>query len=74
MPHTYILRYVALFFNTFLTLDSHEKFLKELFDCWYPDARKGKLRYIRYFIGLMNIIAGNHPGSCEMNGVSAVST
>ena len=23
MPHTYILRYVALFFNTLLTLDSH---------------------------------------------------
>ena len=23
LPHTYILRYVALFFNTFLTLDSH---------------------------------------------------
>lgn len=52
-----------------LNEELYEKFLKELFDCWYPDARKGKLRYIRYFIGLMNIIAGNHPGSCEMNGV-----
>lgn len=52
-----------------LNEELYEKFLKELFDCWYPDARKGKLRYIRYFIRLMNIIAGNHPGSCEMNGV-----
>lgn len=45
------------------------KFLKDLFDCWYPEARQGKLRYVRYFIGLMNIIAGNPPGVCEMNGV-----
>ena len=45
------------------------KFLKDLFDCWYADARQGKLRYIRYFIGLMNLIAGNPPGVCEMNGV-----
>ena len=27
MPHTYILRYVALFFNTLLTLDSHLNYI-----------------------------------------------
>ena len=45
------------------------RFLKELFDCWYAEARQGKLRYVRYFIGLMNLIAGNPPGVCEMNGI-----
>lgn len=45
------------------------QFLKDLFDCWYEDARQGHLRYVRYFIGLMNLIAGNPPGVCEMNGV-----
>lgn len=45
------------------------KFLKDLFDCWYPEAKQGKLRYVRYFVGLMNLLAGNPPGVCEMNGV-----
>ena len=45
------------------------KFLKDLFDCWYLEAKQGKLRYVRYFIGLMNLLAGNPPGVCEMNGV-----
>ena len=45
------------------------KFLKDLFDCWYPEAKQGKLRYVRYFIGLMNLLAGNPPGVCEMNGI-----
>lgn len=44
------------------------RFLKDLFDCWYEEARRGHLRYVRYFIGLMNLIAGNPPGVCEMNG------
>ena len=52
-----------------LNEELYEKFLKDLFDCWYPEARQGKLRYVRYFIGLMNLIAGNPPGVCEMNGV-----
>lgn len=52
-----------------LNEELYEKFLKELFDCWYPEARQGKLRYVRYFIGLMNLLAGNPPGVCEMNGV-----
>ena len=47
----------------------YAQFLKDLFDCWYAEARQGKLRYVRYFIGLMNLIAGNPPGVCEMNGV-----
>lgn len=49
--------------------ESYQKFLTELFDCWYAEARQGKLRYVRYFIGLMNLVAGNPPGVCEMNGV-----
>lgn len=52
-----------------LTEELYLQFLKELFDCWYEEARQGSLRYVRYFIGLMNLIAGNPPGVCEMNGV-----
>ena len=49
--------------------ESYLQFLKNLFDCWYPEAKQGHLRYVRYFIGLMNLLAGNPPGVCEMNGV-----
>lgn len=45
------------------------KFLKDLFDCWYLEVQQGKIRYVRYFIGLMNLLSGNPPGACEMNGV-----
>lgn len=46
----------------------YARFLEELFEPWYAEARRGRLRYVRYFIGLMNLIAGNPPGVCEMNG------
>ena len=49
--------------------ESYLSFLKSLFDCWYPEAKQGHLRYVRYFIGLMNLLSGNPPGVCEMNGV-----
>ena len=39
--------------------ESYLQFLKNLFDCWYPEAKQGHLRYVRYFIGLMNLLAGN---------------
>ena len=44
-------------------------FLKDLFDCWYEEAKTGHLRYVRYFIGLMNLLCRRAPGACEMNGV-----
>lgn len=44
-------------------------FLKDLFDCWYEEAKSGHLRYVRFFIGLMNLLCRRAPGACEMNGV-----
>lgn len=44
-------------------------FLKDLFDCWYKEAKSGHLRYVRYFIGLMNLLCRRPPGACEMNGI-----
>lgn len=35
----------------------YARFLEELFEPWYAEARRGRLRYVRYFIGLMNLIA-----------------
>lgn len=52
-----------------LTTQDYAAFLKDLFDCWYEEARQGRLRFVRYFIGLMNLLTGNPPGACEMNGV-----
>lgn len=52
-----------------LTSEDYATFLKELFDCWYAEARQGRMRYVRYFIGLMNMVGGYPPGVCEMYGV-----
>ena len=52
-----------------LTPSDYSTFLKDLFDCWYEEAKTGHLRYVRYFIGLMNLLCRRAPGACEMNGV-----
>ena len=52
-----------------LTSKDYTLFLKDLFDCWYEEAKTGHLRYIRFFIGLMNLLCRQAPGACEMNGV-----
>lgn len=52
-----------------LSSEDYATFLKELFDCWYEEAKSGHLRYVRYFIGLMNLLCRRAPGACEMNGV-----
>lgn len=52
-----------------LNEELYGRFLKALFDCWYEEARGGHLRYVRYFVGLMNLMTGNPSGACEMNGV-----
>lgn len=51
-----------------LTPKDYASFLKSLFDCWYAEATTGHLRYVRYFIGLMNLLCRRAPGACEMNG------
>ncbi len=52
-----------------LSVPDYAKFLKTLFDCWYEEALHGHLRYVRYFIGLMNLLCRQAPGVCEMNGI-----
>lgn len=52
-----------------LTPDGYEKFLKDLFDCWYQDVLKGRPRYNRYFENLLMIISGQPPEACGMNGI-----
>lgn len=52
-----------------LSSNDYAVFLKDLFECWYQEAKSGHLRYIRFFIGLMNLLCRRPPGACEMNGV-----
>ena len=56
-------------FNYSLSSKDYSLFLKDLFDCWYEEAKSGHLRYVRYFIGLMNLLCQQPPGVCEMNGI-----
>lgn len=52
-----------------LTPEMFERYLKNLFDCWYEDAAKNQKRYHRYFENLMMMIAGQRPEACGMSGV-----
>lgn len=45
-----------------------EKFLKQTFDRWYKDILKGDYVSVRYFDNLVNMILGNRPEACNMNG------
>lgn len=56
-------------FDYSLYSEDYSLFLKDLFDCWYEEAKTGHLRYVRYFIGLMNLLCRRAPGVCEMNGI-----
>lgn len=45
-----------------------ERFLKQLFDLWYADLMRGEYISIRYFDNLVQILLGQPPESCNMNG------
>ena len=51
-----------------LSPEIFEKYLKDLFDCWYKDAMNGKLIYIRYFDNLLSIMLNQQPEACGMLG------
>ena len=51
-----------------LTPQDYEMFLKELFDQWYIDIKKGEFVYIRYFENLMQLMLGYYPEACGMMG------
>lgn len=51
-----------------LTCEAFGQYLKDLFDCWYEDARKGRLTYNRYFTNLLLILTRQQPEACGMLG------
>lgn len=51
-----------------LTPSLYGDFLKTLFQLWYLDRMRGEFVYIRYFESLMQILAGQAPGTCGMLG------
>lgn len=51
-----------------LTPKAYAEFLKNLFDLWFQDLRKGFVVSIRYFDNLVRILQGRPPESCAMTG------
>lgn len=51
-----------------LTSDAYGTFLKELFDCWYADWRKGCQPYIRQFENYIGVLLGYRPEACDQVG------
>lgn len=49
--------------------DELERFLKLLFDRWYADYMHGDYVSIRYFDNLIQILLGQRPEACNMNGI-----
>jgi uncharacterized protein len=51
-----------------LTPERFTIFLKNLFDCWYEDIKKGNMISIRYFDNLVGMMLGMKPEACGMIG------
>lgn len=51
-----------------LTASQYGEFLKQLFNLWYADWKRGKPISIRYFDNLVGILLGYPPESCGMTG------
>jgi uncharacterized protein len=47
-----------------ITAEQYGKFLVEMFDLWWPDRRKMR---IRFFDNIAEAVAGMRPGSCTMH-------
>lgn len=52
-----------------LTPDRYERFLKDMFDCWYQDLEQGTYVYNRYFENLLRMLDRQQPESCNMYGI-----
>lgn len=52
-----------------LTAELYGQFLKDLFDLWYDDLKKGKQPYIRQFENYLAILMGHRPEACDQSGV-----
>lgn len=57
-----------------LTPELYGRFLIDLFQMWYQDARRGRAPYIRQFENYIGLLAGIQPESCEQRGVCGVQT
>ena len=51
-----------------LTPDVYERALKDLFDLWFEDIRKGTMVSVREFDNWMSILKGYAPESCAQTG------
>lgn len=51
-----------------LSPNAYGRFLKDLFDVWYQDLKRGSYVYIRYFENLVGILMGIQPESCGLMG------
>ena len=47
-----------------ITAEQYGRFMCEIFDLWWPDRRKVR---IRYFDNLAEALAGQKPGTCTMH-------
>lgn len=52
-----------------LTPPLFEQYLKNAFDLWYQDFKRGRPKYHRYFENLLMLLAGQQPESCGVMGV-----
>ncbi len=52
-----------------LTPHAYGEFLKELFDLWYEDLKKGTHPYIRMFENIIGIYMGKLPEACDQRGI-----
>ncbi len=55
-----------------LTPAAYGHFLKDLFEIWYADARKGREPYIRQFDNWLGILMGIPPEACEQCGACGI--
>ncbi len=51
---------------------AYGQFLKELFDLWYRDWRRGKAPVIRQFENYILMLRGREPESCEQRGICSL--
>lgn len=55
-----------------LSVQNYREYLCKLFDLWYTDAKKGKLRYNRTFYNYLMMLQGLEPESCNMCGSCSI--
>ena len=52
-----------------LTPYAYGEFLKELFDLWYEDLKRGTHPYIRMFENIIGMYMGKMPEACDQRGI-----